>query len=47
MPSDLISAVTDAVLEQASEGQNRPLEPCFPLVFFDAIRVKISAPATD
>jgi len=32
----LISAVTDAVLEQASEWQNRPLEPCYPLVFFDS-----------
>lgn len=38
---DLISAVTDAVLEEAGEWQNRPLEPCYPLVFFDAIRVKI------
>jgi putative transposase len=37
----LISAVTDAVLEEVAEWQNRPLDACFPLVFFDAIRVKI------
>lgn len=38
---DLISAVTDAVLEEVAEWQNRPLDICYPLVFFDAIRVKI------
>lgn len=38
---DLISAVTDAVLDQVTEWQNRPLDVCYPLVFFDAIRVKI------
>ncbi len=38
---DLISTVTDAVLETVSEWQNRPLEPSYPLVFFDAMRVKI------
>ncbi|MAW79366.1 MAG: IS256 family transposase [Parvularcula sp.] len=38
---ELISTVTDAVLEEVSEWQNRPLEACYALVFFDAIRVKI------
>ena len=38
---DLISAVTDAVLEEVTEWQNRPLDACYPLIFFDAIRVKI------
>ncbi len=38
---DLISAVTDAVLDEVGEWQNRPLDPMFPLVFFDCIRVKI------
>jgi putative transposase len=38
---DLISAVTDAVLEEVAEWQNRPLDAVFPVVFFDAIRVKI------
>src|SRR5882762_8994237 len=36
---DLISTVTDAVLETVAEWQNRPLEPMYPLVFFDALRV--------
>ena len=39
--ADFISTVTDAVLEEVAEWQNRPLEACYPLVFFDAIRVKI------
>jgi putative transposase len=38
---DLISAVTDAVLEEVTEWQNRPLDAVYPIVFFDAIRVKI------
>jgi putative transposase len=38
---DLISAVTDAVLEEIAAWQARPLEPVYPLVFFDALRVKI------
>jgi putative transposase len=38
---DLISAVTNAVLEEVAEWQSRPLDACYPLVFFDAIRVKI------
>lgn len=38
---DLISTITDAVLETVAEWQGRPLDTCYPLVFFDAIRVKI------
>lgn len=38
---DLISTVADAVLETVTEWRNRPLETSYPLVFFDAIRVKI------
>jgi putative transposase len=38
---DLVSAVTDAVLEEIAAWQARPLEPVYPLVFFDALRVKI------
>ncbi len=38
---DLISTVTDAVLDEAVTWQQRPLDACYPLVFFDAIRVKI------
>jgi putative transposase len=38
---DLVSAVTDAVLDEIAEWQNRPLEALYPLIFFDAIRVKV------
>src|SRR3954469_3766249 len=38
---DLVSAVTDAVLDEVAEWQARPLEPVYPLIFFDALRVKI------
>lgn len=38
---DLISAVDDTVLEEVAEWRNRPLDACFPLVFFDAMRVKV------
>ena len=38
---DLVSAITDAVLEEVAEWQNRPLDAVYPLIFFDAIRVKI------
>ena len=38
---DLISRVTDAVLDEVREWQNRPLDPIYPVVFFDALRVKI------
>ena len=38
---DLISRVTDAVLDEVREWQNRPLDTVYPVVFFDALRVKI------
>ena len=38
---DLISTVTDGVLGEVTAWQNRPLEPVYPVVFFDALRVKI------
>jgi putative transposase len=38
---DLVSAVTDAVLDEVAEWQNRPLEALYPLVFLDALRVKV------
>jgi putative transposase len=43
---DLISAVTDAVVEEVTAWQPRPLEPLYPVVFFDALRVKIRDEAT-
>jgi putative transposase len=38
---ELVSTVTDAVLEEVTEWQNLPLEPMYAIVFFDALRVKI------
>jgi transposase-like protein len=38
---DFISSVTDAVQAEVVEWQNRPLERMYPLVFFDALRVRI------
>jgi putative transposase len=38
---DLISRVTDAVLDEVKEWQARPLDTIYPIVFFDALRVKI------
>jgi putative transposase len=38
---DLVGAVTDAILDEVAEWQNRPLEALYPLVFLDALRVKV------
>jgi len=38
---ECISAVTDEVMEEVTAWQQRPLEPCYPVVLFDALRVKI------
>jgi putative transposase len=38
---DLISRVTDAVLDEVRDWQSRPLDAVYPIVFFDALRVKI------
>jgi transposase-like protein len=38
---DLISTGTDGIVEEVTTGQNRPLERVYPVVFFDALRVKI------
>ncbi len=38
---DFISTVTDAVMAEVSAWQSRPLEPMYPVIFFDALRVKI------
>src|SRR5580698_9555518 len=37
----LISTVTDGVLAEVTAWQSRPLEAVYPVVFFDALRVKI------
>jgi len=38
---DFISSVTDEVMAEVTASQGRPLEPMYPVVFFDALRVKI------
>lgn len=38
---EFISSVTDAVLAEVTAWQSRPLEPLYPVIFFDALRVKI------
>ena len=39
--AELISKVTDAVLEEVGEWQSRPLEEVYAIVYFDAVRVKV------
>ena len=38
---ELISTVTDGIISEVKEWQNRPLDEVYPIVFFDAIRMKI------
>ena len=38
---DLISLVTDEVMDEVREWQNRPLDQVYPIIIFDALRVKI------
>jgi putative transposase len=38
---DLISRVTDGVLEELAEWQSRPLDAVYPVIFIDALMVKI------
>lgn len=37
----LISQVTDSVMDEVKAWQNRPLEPLYPIVFLDALVVKV------
>jgi putative transposase len=43
--AEFISSVTDAVMVEVTAWQARPLEPMYPVVFFDALRVKIKEDA--
>jgi transposase-like protein len=36
-----ISTITDRVLEGMAEWQSRPLDPVYPVIFIDAVNVKI------
>lgn len=38
---ELISEVTNEIIVDVNKWQNRPLEPMYPVVYFDAIRIKI------
>jgi putative transposase len=38
---DLISTITDEVLAEAEQWQQRPLEAMYPIVYFDALRLKM------
>lgn len=38
---ELISTVTDGIMSEVREWQSRPLDALYPIVFFDAIRMKI------
>jgi transposase-like protein len=42
---DFISTVTDEVMAEVTAWQVRPLEVMYPVVFFDALRVKIKEEA--
>ena len=39
---DTISRVTDAVLDDVAAWRSRPLEPVYPIVYFDALHVKMT-----
>jgi transposase-like protein len=39
--ADLISTVTDAIVDEVTAWQSRPLDRVYAVVFFDALRVKI------
>ena len=43
---DLISTVTDGIVAEVTAWQSRPLDAMYPVVFFDALRVKIRDEAT-
>ena len=43
--AEFISSVTEAVMAEVTAWQGRPLEAMYPVVFFDALRVKIKEDA--
>ena len=38
--AELISTVTDGIMDVVREWQNRPLDAIYPIVYFDALRIK-------
>jgi transposase-like protein len=41
VPKDMVSRITDRILEGLAEWQSRPLDRVYPVLFIDAINVKI------
>jgi transposase-like protein len=41
-----ISAVTDRVMDEILQWQQRPLEPCYPIIYLDAIHYKVRQDGT-
>jgi len=41
VPADLISTVTDSVIDEVKEWQSRPLEEIYPVLYLDATIVKV------
>jgi putative transposase len=38
---DLVSTVTDAVIDEVRQWQSRPLDPIYPILYLDALQVKV------
>lgn len=38
---DMISTVTDAVIDEVRAWQSRPLDPVYPILYLDALQVKV------
>ena len=38
---DLISTVTDGVMEEVRKWQNRPIDSTYPIIYLDALRIKV------
>lgn len=38
---DLISTVTDSVIDEVRQWQSRPLDPLYPILYLDALQVKV------
>ena len=41
--ASLVSQITDKIIDLAKQWHNRPLEPVYPIVFFDAIHYKVTS----
>lgn len=42
----LVSKVTDGIVEELTDWQNRPLDGCYPLLYIDAMVVKVRTDGT-